>query len=525
MAAAPSVLFVTAQLGPDLPGTNVTATRHNRLPHVSFNTESAQLVIGIVLAVAGNLVISLGLNVQKYVHNMNELKPEAERRPFTSNPIWWLGLSGTIAGEVGNFLAFGFAGADIVTPLGAVAVVSNAVIACVFLGELFRIRDALGVLLTCLGTVLIVIKAPASDLDMSVPLFLTYATNPIFVGYIGTVALTGLLIWRLLPRLQARHPAYGLLLCSLLGTVTVLCSTALSNFIRVTVNGDQQFGSWVPYALIVIAVPCGIGQVTYLNSTMELFDNTQVVPIYYILFTLSTITGSAMLYQDFDQKAADAVVVFVLGCLLCFAGVSLLTSGRMYVDDDLDAAQAVSDSTHRLELEANLASIECSANSSADEAARAKRTSLKTVRHALRHLDSPLFRGGSHGAATRFALEEGMTRADSFDSLYETLGRDANICGSLPSSNARRIVRRPYEPHRVSDAPFGGGEHALVFAMQRRSCSEDGRLPARAPRGGERGGPPLPTHRRSHSDGGARGGPSVSAGMEAGLLEEGPEAE
>jgi drug/metabolite transporter (DMT)-like permease len=275
MASASSVLFVTAQLGPDLPGTNVTSSRH-RLPHVSFNTESMQLLTGIVLAIAGNLVISISLNVQKHVHNQNDAKPEAERRPFTSNPIWWVGLCGTVAGEVGNFLAFGFAGADIVTPLGAVAVVANAVIASMFLGEHFRIRDALGVLLTCLGSVLIVIKAPASDADLSVALFLELASNPIFVGYICTVVITGLVLWRLLPRLQARHPAYGLLLCSLLGTATVLCATALSNFIRVSVNGEQQFDQWLPYLLALVAVPCGIGQVHYLNKTMEQFDNTQV---------------------------------------------------------------------------------------------------------------------------------------------------------------------------------------------------------------------------------------------------------
>lgn len=274
--SAASELFVVAQLGPDLPGTNVTDAPIHHRPHLSFNTESVQLLTGIVLAIAGNLVISISLNVQKHVHNLNEAKPESERRSFTSNPMWWLGLSGTVAGEVGNFLAFGFAGADIVTPLGAVGVVSNAVIACVFLGELFRIRDALGVLLTCLGTVLIVIKAPASERDMSVELFMTYVSNPIFECYICAVVVVAVALWLLLPRLQARHPAYGLLLCSLLGTATVLCSTALANFIRVSVNGVQQFGTWEPYVLVLIAVPTAIGQVSYLNSTMELFDNTKV---------------------------------------------------------------------------------------------------------------------------------------------------------------------------------------------------------------------------------------------------------
>jgi hypothetical protein len=279
MSAAASAVFVLAQLGAVL-GTNVTDAPMHRRPHLSFNTESVQLLTGIVLAIAGNLVISISLNVQKHVHNLNDAKPESERKPFTSNPMWWLGLSGTVAGEVGNFLAFGFAGADIVTPLGAVGVVSNAVIACVFLGELFRIRDALGVLLTCLGTVLIVIKAPASERDMSVELFAMYVSNPIFACYIFAVVVVAVALWLLLPRLQSRHPAYGLLLCSLLGTATVLCSTALANFIRVSVNGDQQFTTWQPYVLVLIAIPTAIGQVRYLNSTMELFDNTKVRALY-----------------------------------------------------------------------------------------------------------------------------------------------------------------------------------------------------------------------------------------------------
>ncbi|KAJ1620312.1 magnesium transporter NIPA-domain-containing protein [Pavlovales sp. CCMP2436] len=509
MASASSVLFVTAQLGPDLPGTNITsasaAFRHH-LPHPSFNTQSAQLVIGIVLATMGNLVISVSLNVQKYVHNLNDAKPEAERRPFTANPIWWFGLVGTVVGEVGNFLAFGFAGADIVTPLGAVAVVSNAVIACVFLGELFRIRDALGVLLTVLGSVLVVIKAPASEKELSVDLFIEYATNPIFVGYMCTVLALGLLIWNFLPRLRERHPAYGLLLCSLLGTVTVLCSTALSNFIRVTVNGEQQFDSWLPYALITLALPCGVGQVRYLNETMELYDNTQVVPIYYILFTLSTITGSAMLYQDFYQTAADAVVFFTLGCMLCFAGVALLTSGRVYVDEDVGYDATRVSGELQLGVEAGRRATDESLDlGSTSRRAKRRRASLRSMRHALRHLDSPLFQ-----TSPKLGGSAGLSRADSFDSLYQALGNDT-------------LVSAPRRGRQASDPPFGGGEHRNVWASAQvtgRSSSEDiSRQQLRYTGPGPmrmlgRNGPPLPTHRRSRSDG------KRQSGGVGGLLDE-----
>jgi len=230
-----------------------------------------------------------------------------------------------------------------------------------------------------------------------------------------------------------------------------------------------------------------------------------------------------MLYQDFDNKAADAVVAFVFGCLLCFAGVTLLTSGRVYVDDELDAQQLPDEQEQSVDLEASIAATECSAASSADER-RAKRSSLKTVRHALRHLDSPLFRGAPR-SLSRSVAQDGIARADSFDSLYENLGREAGVGSSLPES-VRRLGRRPHDRVRVTDAPFGGGEHAMSFlhSSGRRALREGGHMPARAARSAsERGAlaPPLPTHRRSHSDGGKHGaGVAARHGMEAGLLEE-----
>ena len=62
-------------------------------------------------------------------------------------------------GEAGNFLAYGFAPASIVSPLGVVAIISNCIIAPFFMGERFRWRDLAGVLIAVAGAVTVVLSA------------------------------------------------------------------------------------------------------------------------------------------------------------------------------------------------------------------------------------------------------------------------------------------------------------------------------------------------------------------------------
>jgi drug/metabolite transporter (DMT)-like permease len=70
-----------------------------------------------------------------------------------------------IFGEGGNFLAYGFAPASLIAPLGTVSLISNAIIAPFLLGEVFRIRDAIGILFSILGAVIVVAVNGNSESD------------------------------------------------------------------------------------------------------------------------------------------------------------------------------------------------------------------------------------------------------------------------------------------------------------------------------------------------------------------------
>lgn len=84
-----------------------------------------------------------------------------KQKSYLKSAYWWAGIILMTTGEAGNFLAYGFAPASIVSPLGVVALVSNCIIAPFMLKEPFRKRDALGVLVAVGGAVTVV--ASASD--------------------------------------------------------------------------------------------------------------------------------------------------------------------------------------------------------------------------------------------------------------------------------------------------------------------------------------------------------------------------
>lgn len=115
-------------------------------------------------------------------------KPHADRKTYLKSPYWWAGIVLMTAGEAGNFLAYGFAPASIVSPLGVVALISNCIIAPVLLKERFRQRDFWGVLIAIAGAVTIVLSAKNSETKMGPHDVWAAITRWEFESYLGITA-------------------------------------------------------------------------------------------------------------------------------------------------------------------------------------------------------------------------------------------------------------------------------------------------------------------------------------------------
>ncbi|XP_057353851.1 NIPA-like protein 2 isoform X5 [Manis pentadactyla] len=106
-------------------------------------------LFGVLLAILGNLVISVSLNIQKYSHL--HLVHQEHQRPFFRSVLWWGGILLMAVGETGNFAAYGFAPITLIAPLGCMSVTGSAIISVVFLKENLRASDLLASLTVISG--------------------------------------------------------------------------------------------------------------------------------------------------------------------------------------------------------------------------------------------------------------------------------------------------------------------------------------------------------------------------------------
>ncbi|KAL8926667.1 MAG: hypothetical protein Q9208_002741 [Pyrenodesmia sp. 3 TL-2023] len=278
-----------------------------------------------------------------------------DTRTYLSSPYWWAGIVLMTIGEGGNFLAYGFAPASIVSPLGVVALISNCIIAPCLLKERFRQRDLWGVLVAIAGAVVIVLSANDSETKMGPDDIWSAITRWEFELYLAiTAGLIIVLIWAS-GRYGHKSILIDLGLVGLFGGYTALSTKGVASLLSDTLWRTLTFP--ITYLLLVVLVGSAVMQIRYINRALQRFDSTQVIPTQFVLFTISVIIGSAVLYRDFRSADAARVAKFAGGCLLTFLGVYLITSGRSregdegeHLDDEEEAIGLVDE--ERLQNEA-----------------------------------------------------------------------------------------------------------------------------------------------------------------------------
>lgn len=384
--------------GSALPTTPTPTGMHNAFTLAFGNSgrydENWSSLIGIITAIVGNVLISFALNTQRYAHikldrewqekeklrkrrnksntSISRLGEEARKggtdpgrnsteedplldgeaspsgiertdtdegafkqKSYLKSPYWWLGIVLMTIGEAGNFLAYGFAPASIVSPLGVVALISNCIIAPFMLKERFRWRDAAGVVVAVGGAVTVVLSANDNNPKLGPDEIWELIKRWEFETYLGITVGVIIILMGASNKYGEKNILIDLGLVGLFGGFTALSTKGVASLLSYTLWRVITFP--VFYLLVAILVGTAVMQIKYINRALQRFDATQVIPVQFVMFTLSVILGSAILYRDFERTSGDDAGKFVGGCALTFSGVWLITSGRPRNNDEEDA--------------------------------------------------------------------------------------------------------------------------------------------------------------------------------------------
>ncbi|KAM0869552.1 hypothetical protein ACQ4PT_040608 [Festuca glaucescens] len=299
---------------------------------------SADNVKGLVLALSSSLFIGASFiikkkGLKKAASSSSGVRAGVGGYSYLYEPLWWVGMITMVIGEVANFVAYAFAPAILVTPLGALSIIISAVLAHIMLREKLHIFGILGCVLCVVGSITIVLHAPPERQIESVTEVWGLATEPAFMCYVAVVlALVAVLVCKFVPLYGQTHVMVYIGVCSLVGSISVMSVKALGIALKLTFLGTNQLIYPQTWAFTMVVIACIITQMNYLNKALDTFNTAVVSPIYYTMFTSLTILASVIMFKDWDRQNPTQIVTEMCGFVTVLSGTFLLHKTKDMAD-------------------------------------------------------------------------------------------------------------------------------------------------------------------------------------------------
>ncbi|KAF5337657.1 hypothetical protein D9758_012997 [Tetrapyrgos nigripes] len=287
-------------------------------------------VVGIILAIVSGLLIGSSFVFKK----KGLLRAQAghaagEGVAYLKSPLWWTGMIMMILGELCNFAAYAFVEAIVVTPLGALSVVICAILSSFFLNETLTFFGWLGCGLCIIGSVIIALNGPSEQSVGQIREFQKLFLAPGFLAYASVLIAAALvIIFYFGPRYGKKSMLWWIMVCSMIGGISVSVTTGLGAAIVTTAQGENQFKYWFIYFLIVFVVVTLLTEVYYLNVALALFNTAMVTPTYYVIFTFFSILTTIVLFQGL-KSTPSAIITLVMGFLVICFGITILQMSKV----------------------------------------------------------------------------------------------------------------------------------------------------------------------------------------------------
>ncbi|KAG5285267.1 hypothetical protein AALO_G00001400 [Alosa alosa] len=291
-------------------------------------------LIGTLLAIFGNVLVSIAVSIQKYGHVVQA--GTNDQRAFYRTKTWWCGLLITLVGEGTIFASYAFAPISLIAPLSAVSVIASSILGFVFLREKWKAKEFLkryilsflGCALAAAGTYLFVTFGPNSHEKLNAENIIKHVIGWPFLLYLLLEIIAFCLLLYFYKQRNANYLIIILMLAALLGSVTVITVKAVAGMMVLSIQGSMQLGYPIFYVMLVCMVATVNFQARFLSQASCLYDSSLIASVNYILSTTFAIVSGTIFYLEFNHEDILHICMFLLGCFICCLGVFLITKNR-----------------------------------------------------------------------------------------------------------------------------------------------------------------------------------------------------
>ncbi|ETI45111.1 hypothetical protein F441_10177 [Phytophthora nicotianae CJ01A1] len=303
--------------------------------------------VGVILTIVGSICTNMGVNLQKFSF-MREAKGRSvgDKRGYFRQPLWVIGLLLVVGGSVLDFVALGFMPQSLATPVGGSTMVANVAFASLLLKEKFTKSDAIGTALVLLGIIVVAIFAEKESACYTVDELIALYREPLFAVYATLMSVSCLLLFLLTrkmehtlkhkgrtspeyTRFRKLHPVSYPALSGIFGAQSVLFAKSMAELMKTTIEGDNQFVTFGPYAIAFSMLTCVFMQIHWLAHGLQKFDAVFVVPVFQCFFISISIFGGGVYFKEFAKMTPLALGMFSLGAFITISGVVKLAHRDM----------------------------------------------------------------------------------------------------------------------------------------------------------------------------------------------------
>ena len=273
----------------------------------------------------------------KHAHNVTQDQEKSTSQNFMQMPWWWAGILFIVGGEVGNLIAYGYAPAAIVTPIGSVGVVTNVLLTTFVLKEPITKRILFGAACVIVGIIIVVVYAPLTVVTITPDnIWPSVLYTWHFLAYLLWILVMILILYPTSLRYGKKYVWVYVGLCAVIASLNVVTAKIFSTFVKNTVEHGWEVGGFLgpwPYGVLIVMIVSCVIAMGYVNKAMITFGNSQVVPVYFALFTVSGVGSAAWVFYEFNcfdnQKQG---VLFFVGIFIAISGVFLVSIGAKKIN-------------------------------------------------------------------------------------------------------------------------------------------------------------------------------------------------